>query len=168
MRSHFLNETTVKAIKENMHWRDWMPYQVAIETGLRIGDVLALRWCNIGEDGLILYQAKKTGKVGGTRVSEKTLKKLMYYAFPNCRGWLFPGKKPGRPLTRQTAWYRLKSACKRAGIDPDGISPHSFRKIFAVDAMQATKGNIEAVRKALQHDGLGDTALYAFSDKYSQ
>jgi integrase len=165
MRSAFLQETTVKAIKSCLHWRDWLPYQVSIETGLRIGDVLALRWCNIEPSGRVLFMAKKTGKIGDTYIRPSTLTLIKSASFRS--PWLFPGQKAGKHLTRQAAWYRVKKACKLAKIDAQGISPHSFRKIFAVEALRAS-GDLSAVQKKLQHDGLGDTALYAFSDKFSR
>lgn len=168
MQSRFLDISTVKAIKANMHWRDWLPFLVSNETGLRIGDVLALRWCNVEPDGHVKYMAKKTGKIGETIISPHTLMLIKNAYYFNKGQWLFPGRKEGKHLTRQTAWYRIKKACERAKIDASGISPHSFRKVFAVTQLHASGGDINSVKKALQHDGLGDTALYAFSDRFSR
>lgn len=46
---------------------------------------------------------------------------------------------------------------------PENVGTHSARKIYAVDLM-AKYGDIERVRKALNHDRAMTTAIYAMSD----
>lgn len=46
----------------------------------------------------------------------------------------------------------------------ENVGPHSARKIFAVDLYHRT-GDLEAVRKALNHSDQAVSMLYAFADE---
>lgn len=136
----------------------WLPLWVSLETGLRIGDVVKLRRQNLQADGLH-YKAQKTGKNGVAKVSAALRRELSAR-----RGkWLFPSPyKAGKHITRQCAWARIKAACKRAGIETEGVSPHSLRKVFAVE-LYREKG-FRAVQEALQHRNAATTEIYSFAD----
>lgn len=160
MRSKFIPDETVEALKKVLGSEAWLPFQVSLETGLRIGDVLRLRSSDLTEsDGgyILRYTAQKTGKEGEAKLSRSTGKKL-------CRrkGFLFPGRGHSGHLTRQAAWARIKRACDAAQIDPGGVSPHSLRKCFAVE-LRHEKG-LEAVKEALQHSNDAVTRVYAYAD----
>jgi integrase len=136
----------------------WLPLWVSLETGLRIGDVVKLRKTNLKEDGLH-YKAQKTGKNGVAKISRELRIELN-----SRRGkWLFPSPyKAGKHITRQCAWERIKRACELADINPAGISPHTMRKIFAVE-LYREKG-FRAVQEALQHNSAATTEIYSFAD----
>lgn len=46
---------------------------------------------------------------------------------------------------------------------PENVGTHTARKVYAVDLM-SKYGDIERVRKALNHDRAITTAIYAMSD----
>ena len=164
MRSCFLDDSTVKRLQARARSDEaWLPFSVALETGLRIGDVLALQRVNVHDDR-VDFIAAKTGKVGSASITAATAAALRRNAVGR---WCFPSpRKRGKHLTRQAAWYRVKAACKRAGLKPQGISPHSYRKTFAARALERT-GDITIVQQLLQHDKTGDTCLYALSPHLS-
>lgn len=135
----------------------WLPFQISIETGLRVGDVVALKASAVKSDG-IHFKAQKTGKKGVAKISA-----ALRRALPKGSGYLFPSPRdPSQHITRQALWGRVKRAAKSAGVDLDGVSPHSFRKSFAVE-LYKDKG-FAAVQSALQHANAATTELYAFSD----
>ena len=135
----------------------FLPLLLSLETGLRVGDVVALRVSAVKPDG-VHYTAQKTRKRGVAPISAELRKRL------NKKGkWLFPSPyKHGAHITRQAVWYRIKTAGKKAGIDLDGLSPHTMRKVFAVE-LYREKG-FQAVQKALQHSNSATTEIYSFSD----
>ena len=47
---------------------------------------------------------------------------------------------------------------------PQNVAPHSFRKVFAVQLLDKY-GDIERVRRALNHSGQAVTLIYAMADK---
>ncbi len=158
MKSKYIETTELEKLRAVLAEEAWLPLWVSLETGLRIGDVVKLRRQNLQADGLH-YKAQKTGKNGVARVSAELRRELA-----KKRGkWLFPSPyKKGQHLTRQAAWARIKAACKRAGVDPDGVSPHSLRKVFAVE-LYREKG-FRAVQDALQHQSAATTEIYSFAD----
>jgi integrase len=59
-------------------------------------------------------------------------------------------------------WARIKKSAERSGINSEGISPHSMRKVFAVE-LYREKG-FKAVQEALQHSNAATTEIYSFAD----
>ena len=162
MKTIFLDEEQVETIAAHLPADAWLPLWIAAETGLRIGDVVSLKRSSIC--GLeIHYTAQKTGKGGVAAISAELGAAIAHFAARSRRRWLFPSPKdPRKHLTRQACWYRVKRACENAGVDPEGIAPHSFRKHFAVK-LYREKG-LKAVQNALQHDRATTTEIYALSD----
>lgn len=156
MRSRFLEESEIEKMRESLGEEAFLPLLISLETGLRVGDVVALKVKDLKSDG-IHYKAQKTGKRGVAKISAKTRKML------NKTGkWLFPSKRTDSHITRQAIWKRLKKAGSATGVDISGLSPHSMRKVFAVELYR--KKGFEAVKEALQHNYASNTEIYAFSD----
>lgn len=157
MKSKFLDSRELTALRAASD--DWLLFEVALRTGLRIGDVLKIRPRDLARDG-VRYTAEKTGKKGFAPLPPQLLRALR----DNARGgWCFPSpKKEGEHLTRQAAWQRMKRAASAAGVSLEGVSPHALRKSFAVKRMH--EGGLRAVQAALQHEHSGVTEIYALSD----
>ena len=157
MKSKYIEEEEIKKLRVNLDLQSWLPLWVALETGLRVGDVVALRRSSVKDDG-IHYRAQKTKKCGVAPLSAELRKQL-----PKTGKWLFPSPyKAGEHITRQCVWARIKRAAKRAGVDPEGVSPHTLRKVFAVE-LYREKG-FKAVQTALQHTNGATTEIYSFAD----
>lgn len=157
MKSKYLDIPEVKKLQAVMDREAWIPFWVSLETGLRVGDVVKLRPANVKKDG-IHYRANKTKKNGIAKISAELRKEL-----PTKGRWIFSSPyKAGAHITRQAVWKRIKTAAERAGLDPDGVSPHTFRKVFAVE-LYREKG-FKAVQEALQHNNAATTEIYSFAD----
>lgn len=158
MKSQYIEPKELEKLRSVSAEEAWLPLWVSLETGLRIGDVVKLRKANLKPDGLH-YKAQKTGKNGVARISADLRRELAAK-----RGkWLFPSPyKKDKHITRQCAWARIKAACERAGVEPKGVSPHSLRKVFAVE-LYREKG-FRAVKEALQHNSAATTEIYSFAD----
>lgn len=162
MQARYLEEKEIQAVRRLLTADRWLPFQVALETGLRIGDVLALRWSDV-HGKTITFKAQKTGKLGKTAVSAETAAWLKRARRGSASVWVFPSpRKAGRHLTRQAAWKWLKTAAEAAGVDVGGVSPHSLRKVYGVAVCRAE--GLEAAQAALQHSSADVTAIYAFAD----
>ena len=159
MRAEYIDPAVVCAMKARLNAREWLPFAVALETGLRVGDVVKIRVEDLTADG-VRYVSQKTGAAGFAPLSRATVNALRDGAK---WGWCFPSPyKCECHLTRQAVWARVKRAARRAGVDPKGKSPHSARKNFAVGVAN-TEGLAVAAAK-LQHKRLDVTELYALSD----
>lgn len=157
MKARFITDDEIDFLRHKMG-KNFLPFEVALQTGLRIGDVLKLRHQDISGNK-IYFVSQKTGKAGVAVVKAALARRLRE---PNGSEWCFPGRDVRKPLTRQAAWARIKRVCEDENMASDGISPHSTRKAFAVRTLRA--GGIEAVKKALQHSDLRTTEIYALSD----
>ena len=157
MESRFLEKSELKKLRLAFKEEAFLPLLISLETGLRIGDVVALKLTDLKKDG-IHYKAQKTGKTGVAKLSASVKNKL-----PKSGEWFFPSPyKNGKHITRQAVWHRMKTAGKKIGLDLDGLSPHSMRKVFAVELYR--KKGFKAVKEALQHSYSSTTEIYTFSD----
>ena len=134
--------------------------RVSLETGLRIDDVLRLKWENFTNSTKFTYFAKKTGKKGVKKLS-KLLKSEIFSRDVHGSEYLFPGRKRGTHRTRQAVWKDIKKAADLLGVQLNA-SPHSARKTYAVE-LRKTEG-LPAVQRELQHSDMNTTMLYAFAD----
>ena len=159
MRTEYISPEIVEKIRAAMPPDQWLALWVSCETGLRVGDVVSLERGSI-KGRTLRYKAQKTGKKGSCQLSPQLAALLKSHGFGR---WIFPSPKDARKhITRQAVWKRVKRACERAGVDPQGIAPHSFRKYFAVQLFR--EGGMSAVQNALQHESVHTTEIYALSD----
>ena len=157
MRSDFLENETYRFIFSAMKYENALILRTCLETGLRVGDVCALPRSAL-QDNIIHYTAQKTGKSGKITISTDLANRIR----KNNGKWLFPSPHDfSKHRTRQAVWRDMRLACSRLGIK-EHASPHSARKTFAVDLYH--KKGLKTVQKALQHDKIETTLLYALSD----
>lgn len=159
MQSQYIAREVWRAIMPCMTRDNALAIAVSLETGLRIGDVLALQVSDLS-DSSIAYTAQKTGKSGSAPCAARLIDILRSnarggYCFPPRRG----SKSPHR--SRQAVWANVRQAAQRTGIKPH-VSPHSARKTYAVQLYH--RRGIAAVQAALQHDDVNTTNLYALAD----
>ena len=157
MRADYIKPSVYTRIYHLMQYENAVALRLSLETGLRIGDCLALTPEQL--DGqTITYTAQKTGKRGKKKISADLAKRLRKISG---KKFIFEGRSGEKPRTRQAVWKDVKKASKIAKID-DNFTPHSARKTYAVEEFHS-KGFNE-VQKELQHDRAETTMLYAYSD----
>lgn len=132
--------------------------RVALHTGLRVGDVLALKSDQLKPHFWVTE--KKTGKRRQVGLPEPLLADLKNAAGAE---WVFEGRSPGKPRTRQAVWKDVKRAARAFRL-PANIAPHSARKVYAAELMERY-GDIEKVRRALNHRSEAITLIYALADQ---
>lgn len=159
MQSEFIQPIEYEKLYSVMQYQNVLAMRIAVETGLRIDDVLALTWGDL--DGRKLrFVAKKTGK-GGVKTLSADLSRRLELFRGGKNEFLFPGRDHSKHRTRQSVWKDVKRAAALLGMT-EHISPHSARKTYAVGVRQ-TQG-LAAAQRELQHSRLDTTMLYAFSD----
>lgn len=132
--------------------------KLSMDYGMRIGDVLAMPY-DAPDRARYTYREEKTGKKRTVRLSEKHKATLRQFR----RGaYCFPHRTDDtRHRCRQTVWADIKRISKAYRLR--GISPHSARKLYAVELYRKT-GDMERVKRSLNHDDPAVTALYALAD----
>lgn len=129
-----------------------------LHTGMRLSDVLSLKTEQLKPSGW--YTEGKTGKRRRYGLPSDLLEEIKAQAGPE---WAFPGQGGrGGHKTRQAVWKDVKRA-SRAFRLPQNVGPHSARKVYAVRLMRRY-GEIDRVRRALNHESESVTAIYAMAD----
>lgn len=132
--------------------------RVILHTGLRISDVLELKPEQIKRRAWVVE--KKTGKRKQVGFPDDLAAAILAQS---SEAWAFPS--PGNPAkhrTRQTVWHDVKRAAAAFRL-PQNVGTHSFRKDYAVSLLNKY-GDIERVRKALNHRYHTTTMIYALAD----
>lgn len=121
--------------------------QVSAATGLRVGDVLALRTEQLRKGQRFTVRESKTGKSRRIYIPRLLHSQLSAQAGSE---WVFESPRDSaKHRTRQTVWADIKRAAKAFRL-PQNVSPHSLRKVYAVDQWEST-GDLGKVGKQLNH-----------------
>lgn len=135
--------------------------RLSLDYGLRIGDVLSMPRSAL-ESGTYSLMEEKTGKRRVVRLSQLHIDACMRIAG---RYFVFEHRlTPKKHRTRQAVYKDLKRICKVFRVD--GISPHSARKVYAVEKLRKS-GDLAKVQRALNHSDPEITLLYALADHIS-
>lgn len=157
MKTEYLLDREVDMILAALTDTNRLVIRTALHTGLRIGDVLALTPDRLKPHFWVTEQ--KTGKARQVGLPEPLLSDLKKHAG---EWWVFPGRNPRKHHTRQAVWKDVKRAAAAFRI-PQNVAPHSFRKVYAVDLLKKY-GDIDRVRRALNHRSETITMIYALAD----
>lgn len=158
MRTEYLLDKEVDLILAALTETNRLVMRVCLRTGLRVGDVLALRTAQLKPHFWVTEQ--KTGKPRQVGLPEPLLSDLKKQAGPV---WVFTGRSGRRPHTRQAVWKDVKRAAEAFRLKQN-VGPHSARKVYAVDLMRKY-GDIDRVRRALNHGSESVTLIYAMADQ---
>lgn len=142
--------------------------RVAAETGLRISDVLSLSvqqfYIANRNNGYVTVLEKKTHKKRRVHLSV-SLRRDLLQIVSNYSPFLFCNRLDNnKPRTRQAVWKDLNRAAKALRFDGQ-ISPHSIRKMAAMEKLQASGGDPFVVSKWLCHSDMAVTAVYLMAKK---
>ena len=157
MKTEYLLQKEVDQILGLLTPANRLVMRVCFATGLRISDVLHLKTGQLKPHFWVTE--RKTGKRRQVGLPEPLLSDLR-----NAAGeiWVFPGRKPEKPRTRQAVWKDVKRAADAYRL-PQNVAPHSARKVYAVELMHKY-GDIAKVRKALNHSSDSVSCIYALAD----
>ena len=158
MKTEYLLQREVDGVLSMLTPGNALVMRVALHTGLRVGDVLALKTEQLAPRFWVTES--KTQKRRQIGLPEPLLSDLKNYAGPV---WVFTGSSQEKHRTRQAVWKDVKRAAKALRL-PQNVGPHSARKVYAVDLLQKY-GDIERVRRALNHGSESVTLIYALADQ---
>jgi site-specific recombinase XerD len=150
--SHLLN-----SIRNRKHY---CLIALAYASGLRLGEVISLKPCDIDSDRMQLkVRGGKGCKDRYTLLPGLLLEKLReYFRYYRPVTYLFEGQKPGRPYSATSAQSVLKKAMKSAGITKNA-SFHTLRHSFATHLLEQGT-NVRIIQELLGHRSLKTTTVY--------
>lgn len=135
--------------------------EILYATGLRVSELLGLPRSALAGDAQFLLVRGKGGRERMVPLSDaaKEATTAMRALQEGNSRWLFPGRDPRRPLTRQAFFALLKQVALAAGIDPARVSPHVLRHSFASHLL-ARGADLRSLQLLLGHADIATTQIY--------
>lgn len=159
MRSDYIDPVIMGHILAALTPANAAAIEVAMHTGLRIDDVLSMETKKLGQR--MWVKEKKTGKTKRIYLSAPLLARLKALAGPV---FVFQGRLSRNKHRTRQAVYKDIVRAREAFRLKEHVSPHSARKIYAVEAFQKS-GDLKKVQKLLNHSDPAVTAIYAMADQ---
>lgn len=161
IKADYISESSLTHILAALMPANRLAIIVSLTTGLRIGDVLALRTECLKKDRFTIKE-EKTGKSRRVRLSKELRAELMKQAG---RFFVFEHRTdPFDHRTRQAVYKDLKRACELFRVKGVSVSPHTARKIYGVQQFKRT-GSLKAVQELFNHSSEAVTMVYAMADE---
>jgi site-specific recombinase XerD len=134
--------------------------EIAHAAGLRLNELLHLQVSDIDSARMLIHVRQGKGKKDrDVMLSPALLETLRaYWREARPRGYLFPGKKPGRPVNATILQRGFAVAKLKARIDKE-VSFHSLRHSFATHLMESGV-SVRTIQALLGHRSLGTTERY--------
>jgi integrase/recombinase XerD len=135
--------------------------EILYATGLRVTELLTLPRNALSGDAALLMVKGKGGKERMVPLSNaaKDAASALTALSDKRNRWLFPGRDPARPFTRQSFFLLLKQVAREAAIDPARVSPHVLRHSFA-SHMLARGADLRSLQMLLGHADIATTQIY--------
>lgn len=162
-RSQWVDNDTMKHVLAALMPENRLAVITSLVTGLRIGDVLALRVSQVRQGRFVVTEQKT--------LKRRTVRLPLQLQYQLLSGagvvYVFEGRTDARrPRTRQAVYKDIKRAAKAFRVI-ENLTVHSARKIYAVQEYQKDM-DIERVKKLLNHSNEAVTMIYALADKIEE
>jgi integrase/recombinase XerD len=128
--------------------------------GLRVSEVTNLKVSDLDRKRKVINVRGGKGHKDRQVMLSDSLREVLVAWWRRARPaeWLFPGEKPGRPLSRETVFRTCKDAAQLAGINKN-VHPHSLRHAFATHLLDDGV-SLPVIQVLLGHLNLKTTARY--------
>jgi integrase/recombinase XerD len=150
------------------HPRDFLLVSLLGLNGLRVSEAVKAAVEDLGSSGghRTLHVVRKGRKRGVVPLAPIVCETIDEFLAGRAQGPLLPRLHasgavldPLAPISRQTAWERVKTLADWIGVNPD-LSPHSLRRSFVTLALQ-DGAPLERVQIAVGHASPTTTVIYA-------
>jgi integrase/recombinase XerD len=130
-------------------------------TGMRVSELLSLPRTALGAKAEVMIIKGKGSKERMVPLSSaaKEAASALLAATEAKSPFLFPGRDPKQPLTRQAFFLLLKQIALEAGLDPARVSPHVLRHSFA-SHMLARGADLRSLQMLLGHADISTVQIY--------
>lgn len=128
--------------------------------GPRISEVAKLKVADIDSSRNVIWIRGGKGRKDRQSLLSPRLLELLraYFRWKQPTEWLFPGQKPGQPISCGSIFGACQGAARKAGI-AKAVHPHSLRHAFATHLLDAGV-NLRTIQILLGHANLETTARY--------
>ena len=144
--------------------RDRAMLELFYSSGLRLSELVGLRWIDLNLDEgevRVLGKGSKTRIVPVGRHAIAALRALGMEEGMQADSPIFRGRG-GAPINPRTIQLRMKALAQQQGI-PKHIHPHLLRHTFASHMLESS-GDLRAVQELLGHADIATTQIYTHLD----
>jgi integrase len=133
----------------------------AIHTGLRLGEILNLKWEEVDlEIGVLKLLVRKNRRMLEVPLNDQALSVVMgWHGIRKC-DVVFYNPETGGPW--KDLWLGLKKACRKAGLSE--VTWHTFRHTFA-SRLNRSGADLVTVKELLGHSDIKTTMRYAHTNR---
>lgn len=172
--------TTNRIDTQKSAYRDWLLFVIGVNVGLRVSDLITLKWNDIFESDMITFlngenvKEKKTGKmklVCPNKYMQDVIKEYLICAgvTPVSGGYIFTSGRKSKDgeyhaISDAAVEKMIKEVAEACGL-VGNYNTHSLRKSFAYHKYMMLEGKgdplaLVKVQKSLNHRNSSDTARY--------
>lgn len=148
--------------------RDRALMELIYGAGLRVSEAVELKIEALDLDNGALRVTGKRGKTRWIPIPDETLNWVRRYLesgrpslVKTATSLVFLSDR-GLPMLRQTAYKKMETYARRAGIEED-VSPHTLRHTYAVHLLKGG-ADLRAVQELLGHESIATTQVYTQLD----
>lgn len=136
--------------------------------GLRVSELISLPLATVMRDPAFLVVTGKGNKERLVPLTDAARDAIKAYlpvrdTFVGSRKktsvWLFPSRSAQGHLTRQQFGLILKDVARRAGLEPERVSPHVLRHAFASHLLKYG-ADLRSIQAMLGHSDIATTQIY--------
>ena len=161
MRSDYISPENFEKLALHLQPANLLACAISSKTGLRIDDVLSLRIEKLKP--VLSVVEIKTGKRRRVFLNKKLMQSIKIFCGDREQGFIFPHRlDKNKHRTRQAVFKDIRKQAEFLGLDFH-VSPHSFRKVYAVNLYKRTK-SLTRVQSILGHKKMETTLIYALAD----
>lgn len=160
MRSEWAPKGEIEHILAALQPENRLACEISLTTGLRINDVLSLKPDKVKKQRFTVRE-EKTGKVKYIRLSKNLVERCIACAGQH---YVFEGRLNGKQHRTRQAVFKDLQKCADFFKLKANITPHSLRKIYAVEEFQKSGNNLKKVQKLLNHESEAVTIIYAMAN----
>ena len=133
----------------------------AINTGLRLGEILNLRWEEVDlENAVIKMLVRKNRRMLEVPLNDTALAVVNGWCGLRKCEYVFYNPETGGQW--KDLWLGLKKACRKAGLDD--VTWHTFRHTFA-SRLTRSGADLVTVKELLGHSSISVTMRYAHTNR---
>ena len=133
---------------------------VCYAAGLRISEAVRLKASAIDSQRMVIRVEQGKGQKDRYVMLSPNLLEILraYWKTARPTEWLFPGARPGQPISREAVENACQKAHHASGLTKP-VTPHSLRHAFAVHLLESGT-DLRTIQLLLGHRSLSTTARY--------
>ena len=150
-------EEIVQLITATNHINHRLIIQIGYSAGLRVSEIINLKWEDIDFNRNLVHIKKAKGKKDRIVMLSQKVKESLQALSQNKSGYVFITNRGGK-YTQRTIQKIMENASIKAGIKKS-ISPHTLRHSFATHLLE-NGTDIRYIRDLLGHSDIRTTLIY--------